>query len=312
MIKNGRDVNHMLLFMDNLYKNPEPEAIVEFFDWLREANLPITDDGCFLAYKSVDEDYKDKYTHRIDNRPGAVIMMPRGAADTDWRTQCSSGFHICSKQYGLYGTKVMAVKVNPRDVIAAPKGDVGKMRVLRYEVLYELGKKDELTFKEEGFTEVEKQVVVELKGERKEMIKAILGSKQIKRAIRGKKISEATIKKASHARLKAIAQRYEVVESEPVTRKLKSNAEGMPRTEVVSLASLPPLESARKASGFTVNQVADKMGIPYKEVAKLEKEQEPNPVKFDKFLEAIWLLKGRRLSELSRSAITYSKKVQAA
>lgn len=309
MIKDGKEVGKMLLFMNNLYKNESPEARQEFFSWFKTSDLPITDDGCFLAYKSVDQNLRDEHTHTILNAPGQVIMMPRVAADKNYRNQCSYGFHVCSKQYGLYGRRVMAVKINPRDILSA---EGGKMRVLRYEVLYELGEKGKLEFKQEGFPDLEKKVMVEFQGERKDLIKAILSAPAIKRAIKDKKISENTIRKSAHTRLKSIAQRYEVVDAEPVTRQIRTTQTGVTQGEVVKLSSLPILEQARKAAGFSIGQVAEKMGVSYKVVAKLEKEVEPNREKLDKFLEAIWLLQGKSLSQLSRGAITFPKAVAAA
>jgi hypothetical protein len=283
MVKESKPVQGMMKFMNNLYQNPEPKAIREFFDWLRENNLPITDDGCFLAYKSVDSKLKDEHTHKIDNSPGQVIWMPRVAGDSSWRTQCSSGFHICSKQYGLYGSRVMAVKANPRDVLSAV---AGKMRVLRYEVLFELGGIREDLFKYQGFSALEKRLVVEIKAERKELVKMLLDSKQVKRLLRAGKIKESTITKSNYGRLKTLAQKYEVV----------------PQAQPASIEALPPLAAARKASGFTVGQIAKAMKSNYKAVVKLEKQNDPNPNAADAFLEAIGKLKG---VNLSRSAITY-------
>lgn len=287
MIEGKKNVTHMLLFMDNLYKNPDQKAIAEFYDWLRDNDLPITDDGHFLAYKSVDMNLMDEHTHTISNKPGQVIMMPRDVADTNWRTQCSSGFHVCSKQYGLYGKRVMAVKVNPADVVAANQG---KIRCVKYEVLRELGTKSESLFKQEGFSDMEKTMVVEIKAERKELMKMILESPIIKRLLRQGKLSKATIQKSAYARLKAMAQRYEVV---PVEKQVTAAVE----------AGVPYLEAARKASGLTVGEVAKQMGVNYKVVGVLEKEMEPNRSKSDAFLTAIGALKGIR--DLSRSAISY-------
>lgn len=283
MIKDKKEVTHMLLFMDDLYQNPEPLAIAEFFDWLRHNDLPITDDGCFMAYKSVDSNFKDQHTHKIDNSPGQVIWMPRAAADTNYRTQCSYGFHICSKQYGLYGTHVMAVKARPRDVLSA---EGGKIRVLRYEVIKQLGVKEDMHFREEGFSALEKQLVVEIRAERKELLGMLLASAPIKRMIRSKKISKTSFLKTSYARLKSMALKYEVV-PQPVQE----------TKEVI-----PPLQAARKAAGLSVGQVAKESGMSYKVVATLEKNLDPHPDKADAILAAIGSLKGLHLST---SAISY-------
>lgn len=286
MLNESRPISHMLKFMDNLYENPAPEAIEEFFNWLTSNQLPITDDGEFLAYKSVDNKYKDQHTHTIDNSPGQVIMMSRNSADKSWRTQCSSGFHICSKQYGLYGTKVMAVKANPRDVLSATDG---KMRVTKYEVLMELGEKDRDLFEKEGFSQLEKKLVVEVKKERKEMLDAILALPDVKRKIRNKKLSKLSLLKASFARVKTMFQKY-----------------GLVPTAKVGPEDNEFLMKARKAGGFTIGQVAKKLGKGYKSIVSLEKREKPSQKDVDSYLEAIARLSG---VSMSRSAVSYPKPV---
>ena len=68
-MKQGKPVEAMLRFIDNLYQNPQQFAIEELYDWMRGCKLPITDDGCFMAYKRVRDDFKDCYTGKIDNSP---------------------------------------------------------------------------------------------------------------------------------------------------------------------------------------------------------------------------------------------------
>lgn len=268
MVKGKKDINHMLRFMDDLYKNPSPEARREFFDWLRENDLPITDSGAIIAYKSVNSDLRDEYTGTIDNSPGQRILGSRKWFDTDYRTQCSTGYHVCSKQYGLYGSRVMAVLVRPRDVLSAVDG---KMRVVNYEVLRELGSKTESLFKQEGFTELEKQLVVEIKAERKELIQMLLKSDVVKRLIRRKKIGKTSIQKATYARLKTMVQKYGL----------------LPETKPEPKADVPYLQEARKAAGLTVGQIAKKLKISYKTVSLLEKKIDPERSKADNFIAAI-------------------------
>lgn len=292
MMNHGKEVKHMLLFMDDLYKNPEPLAIKEFFGWLENNNLPITDDGCFIGYKSVDENLKDEHTHTIDNSPGQVIMMPRAAANLNYREQCSYGFHVCSKAYGLYGSRVMAVKVRPQDVIAAPEG--GKMRVLRYEVLKELGSISEDLFKLNGFSSVENLLVMEIKRERKELIQLLLKSPAVKSLIRRKKISKETIQRANYARLNVMAKKYDALPAE-------AKQENQNTTE-------SPLKAARKAAGLSIGQLAEAMNKDYKFIAGQETMQQPPSGVMDYYLTIIAKLVGIR--NLSRSAISYPKAVR--
>ncbi len=129
------------LFIANLVKNPLKSAIDELFGFLEACDLPITEDGCFLAYKRVGSQFKDLHSGTFDNHPGKIVSMPRKSVDPDRNSTCSTGLHVCSKSYlsGYGGEHTIVVKVNPKDVVAVPTDyDQSKMRVCRYEVLEEL------------------------------------------------------------------------------------------------------------------------------------------------------------------------------
>lgn len=283
LINQSKPFEHMLKFMDNLYKNPSKIAIQEFYGWLVKNDLPFTDDGGFLAYKSVKKDNTDTHSGTIDNSPGQVIMMPRREGDEDWRNQCSSGFHICSKQYGVYGEKTMAVKVNPKDVLSAV---AGKMRVVKYEVLMELGAKQEDLFKIEGFDQLEKKLVVEVRKEREEMIQKLLKTPEIKRKIAKKKLNRASLYKTSYARLKAMVQRLGLIPK-------------------VGPEDPFYLKNARKAAGLTSGQIAKQLKIPLRAAMMIEQDEAPVQEIADNFIEAIAKLTGT--SKRGTHAVTYPK-----
>ncbi len=132
------------LFVRNLFANPEKFAQQELYDWLESADLPITSDGSFLAYKIVDSNYKDLYTHTFDNSVGKTVEVARESVDPVRTNTCSRGLHFCSKGYlGHYGTssgsRVMIVKVNPADVVSIPVDyNYAKGRTWKYEVVGEV------------------------------------------------------------------------------------------------------------------------------------------------------------------------------
>jgi hypothetical protein len=112
---------------------------------LEASELPITEDGCFLAYKRIAGDFKDIYTHTIDNSPGQVVEMRRNAVDEDKNRTCSEGLHFCSREYlphygaGSGDNKVVMIKINPRDVVAIPSDyNNAKGRCCKYTVAKEL------------------------------------------------------------------------------------------------------------------------------------------------------------------------------
>ena len=138
IISQGKSAKPMIRFMDNLYSNPASFAISELYDWLRGSNLPITDDGCFMAYKRVNSDFKDCYTNTIDNSPGQIVTMARSDVDPNRNETCSRGLHFCSVSYLQYypGSKILKVKINPKDVVSIPTDyNYAKGRTWKYEVI---------------------------------------------------------------------------------------------------------------------------------------------------------------------------------
>jgi len=59
MLALGLDVQPMVNFLDNMLQNPSKRAVDELFGFMEACTLPITPDGCFLAYKRVRENYFD-------------------------------------------------------------------------------------------------------------------------------------------------------------------------------------------------------------------------------------------------------------
>lgn len=156
MVKQGFPFEPMLNFLDNLSQNPSDHAVVELFDFMENKNMPITYDGCFLAYKAVRNDYKDIYSNTFDNSVGSVCSVPRSKVDNNRNNGCGHGLHVgaidYAKSYGGIdiddldggsndndgGNRLMICKVNPRDVVSVPTDSkFQKLRCCRYEVVSE-------------------------------------------------------------------------------------------------------------------------------------------------------------------------------
>ena len=130
----------MLRFLENMMDNPSKRAVDELYSFLDNRHLPITEDGCFLAYKSVSSDFKDWWTRAIDNSVGATPEMPRNQVDDDRESHCSDGLHVGAMEYvgGYHGDQghTIIVKVNPKDAVSVPNDEqFTKMRVCKYEVV---------------------------------------------------------------------------------------------------------------------------------------------------------------------------------
>lgn len=142
----GFNIKPLLLFLENLMQNPSKRAVDELYGFLEVSKLPITDDGHFLAYKSVRQDFKDHHTGTMDNSVGAIVQMPRNAVDEDKDRTCSSGLHFAAHEYAQgFGPsgRMVVLKINPRDVVAIPSDyNNQKGRACRYEVIEEVKRDD--------------------------------------------------------------------------------------------------------------------------------------------------------------------------
>ena len=152
MKKEGFDFDSMLNFMCNLNDNPSDKSILELFDFMQNKNLPITQDGHFLAYKAVRPDFKDIYSGSIDNSVGEVVEVDRSKVDSNRNKHCSAGLHVGAIDYvtsygGINldshddndsdgGNQIVICKVNPADVVSVPSdAKFQKLRACRYEVV---------------------------------------------------------------------------------------------------------------------------------------------------------------------------------
>lgn len=141
MMAYGFPFKPMFKFVNNLMKNPSKRATEELYDFLMHKNLPITDDGCFLAYKRVNDDWTDLYSNAIDNSIGQIVKMSRRKVDDNREMGCSDGLHVGALEYVEgYGSggHVLVVKINPEHVVSVPSDhDCTKVRCCEYEVLSE-------------------------------------------------------------------------------------------------------------------------------------------------------------------------------
>lgn len=143
-MQDGSKFDDLMLFLENLVKNPSRKAVIRLYDFLKANDIELTDDGHFYAWKRVRGDFKDIYSGKFDNSPGQIVQMHRSQVDDDDERTCSNGLHVCSMSYlNHYGTstsnKTVKVKVNPADVVSIPVDyDDAKMRVCRYEVIEEV------------------------------------------------------------------------------------------------------------------------------------------------------------------------------
>lgn len=121
-------------FITNMLENPYIDAVHEIYEYCKNMDFEITEDGCFLAYKKVRDDLGSVYDNgKTKHKIGEYTEVEK--FDTDRSRECSYGLHFCSKQYlNSYGGEVVIlVKVNPKDVVSIPKDyNFAKGRCKRY------------------------------------------------------------------------------------------------------------------------------------------------------------------------------------
>lgn len=157
-VNDGLPYQPLLRFLENLQDNPSNRSINELYEFLEHQALPITEDGHFLAYKTVRSDYYSKAagsltlisgranaSGHIYNGIGEKIACPRNEVDDVAGRTCSHGLHVGALAYagpgGWYNSssdKVVYVKVNPKDAVSVPSDhNAQKLRVCAYEVVEE-------------------------------------------------------------------------------------------------------------------------------------------------------------------------------
>jgi len=140
----GNDPTYLLNFWERLQKNPSHRSVTQLFSFLLHEGISFTEDGCFLAYKSVRDDYRDHHSGTFVNKPGAVLEMPRNKISDDPRHACHEGLHVGALSYaqtfGGSGSRIVICKIAPEDVVCVPYDESQrKMRVSRYEVIGNYG-----------------------------------------------------------------------------------------------------------------------------------------------------------------------------
>lgn len=171
MMRDGFDIKPMVAYLENMMKNPSKRAIDELHKFNEYGKMPITDDGCFIAYKIISGWY-DTYSRTVFNKPYALfeeedfsvvpyttnknvtvdiqddlttVSMPRNFVDDNAERTCSEGLHFCSHEYlkSFSGDRIVVLKINPADVVSIPVDyNNTKGRCSKYQVLGVLSDED--------------------------------------------------------------------------------------------------------------------------------------------------------------------------
>lgn len=149
--------DHLFNFIDNLLANPDENSREQLYGFLVHKNMPITDNGTFIAYKGVRGDYysitgntstvvlegKVDSAGHILNELGKTIRVRHEDVENNPDVACSQGLHVGSYEYAKgfksQEGRLLAVEVNPKDVVSVPVDCAcQKCRVSSYKVLNEV------------------------------------------------------------------------------------------------------------------------------------------------------------------------------
>lgn len=139
MATNGESPMPVFRFYERLAKNPSRRSVQQLFDFLKHSNIPLEEDGRFLAYKAVKSDFKDVHSGTVDNHPGQINKLDRNLVSDDPNEACHYGFHVGALGYAsTFHTagEMIVCRVDPEHVVCVPYDySHQKMRVCEYEVV---------------------------------------------------------------------------------------------------------------------------------------------------------------------------------
>jgi hypothetical protein len=174
LVEEGLPVALFAKFWENIQNNPSSSSVRELYDFLAYKELPLTEDGCFLAYKGLDNNYwsisgntktlvvkgKVNSSGKIFNGVGEEIEVMRRDVDDNRNNHCSFGLHVGSLDYAQSFSrgKLVVVKVNPKDVVSVPSDyNCQKCRVSAYKVVSGFGVEIKAPAADENGVELESE-----------------------------------------------------------------------------------------------------------------------------------------------------------
>lgn len=144
----------LVRFLENIDDNPSYNSRTQAYEWFRNHDITITENGDVIAYKGVYSDgeggYRSGHTGTayvngrrfertyIPNAVGDVVEMERRDVADDPSAACGAGLHVGTYDYACSYAQgaMLKVRVNPADIVSVPHDAAGqKIRVARYEVL---------------------------------------------------------------------------------------------------------------------------------------------------------------------------------
>lgn len=137
----GEDPARLFRFYERLQKNPSFRSVQQLWGFLQHQGIPLTEDGRFLAYKSVRAvSFLDHHSGTVENKPGAKPEMDRNKISDDPSLACHDGYHVGALSYaqsfGSGPSVIVICMIDPENVVCIPyDSSQRKMRICKYEVI---------------------------------------------------------------------------------------------------------------------------------------------------------------------------------
>lgn len=143
MVSNGENFKPLMLFLQKAHCCAKQEQVDQIFDFVDQLGFYITENGNILGYKYVhvkeDGSLTDCWTKKLNYNVGETPYMNRDSVCADRNMACAAGLHVGTWEYVSQMGNLVAVEVNPMDVVSVPLDtSCRKMRTCRFTVIQEI------------------------------------------------------------------------------------------------------------------------------------------------------------------------------
>ena len=136
MISENADIEPVKPFLMKILQNKFINCLTELYEFCEAGDFEITKDGNLIAYKRVNANLTSCHDGTTQHKVGEYTEEHN--FDTDRTRTCSNGLHFCSYSYlsCFGGDTVIAVEVDPRDIVAIPEDyNFAKGRCRKYKTI---------------------------------------------------------------------------------------------------------------------------------------------------------------------------------
>lgn len=134
---------HLIRFLERVMMNRRNGVVENLYKFLSWGGFPITEEGKFLGYKAVRQDYLDIHSGTMLNSPGSFVQERENLVCDDPTVPCGRGLHVGTLEYartfGGADCRIVICEVDPAEVVSVPNDyECQKLRTWKYKVVDEI------------------------------------------------------------------------------------------------------------------------------------------------------------------------------